>query len=105
MEWRLRIRYSSESIQRAVAWMALCTKRFWAVNANWNVDNGGWNVNANRVYNPNRWNTGNQVVSRNFSIFSHSYGLEFLFSIPFFHPPSSRPISSIFSRNSLYCLV
>ena len=37
---------------------------FWAVNANWNADNGGWNVEANSVENPNRWNDGNQVLSR-----------------------------------------
>ena len=37
----------------------------WAVNANWNADNDGWNVEANSVSNPNRWNDGNQVVSRN----------------------------------------
>lgn len=36
--------------------------KFWAVNANRNSD--GWNVNANSVENPNRWNAGNQVVSR-----------------------------------------
>lgn len=36
----------------------------WAVNANWNADNGGWNVEANSVENPNRWNDGNQVLSR-----------------------------------------
>jgi len=34
-----------------------------AVNVNWN--DGGWNVNANSVENPNRWNDGNQVFSRN----------------------------------------
>jgi hypothetical protein len=34
-----------------------------AVNVNWNDD--GWNVNANSVENPNRWNDGNQVFSRN----------------------------------------
>ena len=33
------------------------------VNVNWNDD--GWNVNANSVENPNRWNDGNQVFSRN----------------------------------------
>ncbi len=34
-----------------------------AVNVNWNDD--GWNVNANSVENPNEWNDGNQVFSRN----------------------------------------
>ena len=37
-----------------------------AVNVNWYDD--GWNVNANSVANPNRWNAGNQVFSRNYSI-------------------------------------
>lgn len=35
-----------------------------SVNANFNAGNG-WNLNANPVENPNRWNDGNQVVSRN----------------------------------------
>ena len=35
----------------------------WAVNANWNAENG-WNVEANSVENPNRWNDGNQVLSK-----------------------------------------
>jgi hypothetical protein len=35
-----------------------------AVNANWNDD--GWNMNANSAENPNRWNDGNQVFSRNY---------------------------------------
>jgi len=33
------------------------------VNVNWNDD--GWNVNANSTSNPNQWNDGNQVFSRN----------------------------------------
>jgi hypothetical protein len=37
-----------------------------AVNCNWNDD--GWNLNANEVDNPNEWNAGNQVFSRNLSI-------------------------------------
>ena len=44
--------------------MARRTIRLWAVNANWNSDNGGWNVNANSVENPDRWNVDNQVLSR-----------------------------------------
>ena len=39
--------------------------KIWAVNANWNADNRKWNVNANSVTNPNDWNAGNQVGSRN----------------------------------------
>ena len=59
-----QIRYSLESIRWAVARMARRTIWLWAVNANWNQGNGGWNVNANSVENPNRWNDGNQVLSR-----------------------------------------
>jgi len=45
--------------------MVLCTRMtvLWAVNVNWNSD--GWNVNANSVTDPNKWNEGNQVFSRN----------------------------------------
>jgi len=77
----------------------------WVVDAYWSSDYGGWSVNANSIENLNRWNAGNHVVSRNSSVFSHSYGWEFLFSIPFFHPPNSRPISSSFSINSACCPV
>lgn len=35
-----------------------------AVNVNWNDD--GWNVNANSVENPNKWNADKQVFSRNY---------------------------------------
>jgi len=38
--------------------------RIWAVNVNWDSFNGGWNVNANSVENPNRWDDGNQVFSK-----------------------------------------
>ena len=40
------------------------------VNVNWNDD--GWNLNANPIENPNRWNDGNQVFSRNSTSFSLS---------------------------------
>ncbi len=43
--------------------MAFGTRVLQAVNVNWNDD--GWNVNANSVTNPNEWNDGNQVFSRN----------------------------------------
>ncbi len=59
-----RIRYSPESIRWAVARMAQRTIRLWAVNANWNSGNDGWNVEANSVENPDRWNADNQVLSR-----------------------------------------
>jgi len=35
-----------------------------AVNVNWN--DGGWNVNVNSIENPNPWNVGNRVFSRNY---------------------------------------
>ena len=38
------------------------------VNVYWNGD--GWNVNANPIGNPNRWNDGNHVFSRNSTSFS-----------------------------------
>ena len=37
--------------------------------------------------------------------FSPAYGREFLFNIPFFHPPSSVPIFSRLSRKTEYSLV
>ena len=51
--------------------MAWYTETERAVNVNWNDD--GWNVNANAVENPNEWNEGNQVFSRNSSIFFFAY--------------------------------
>lgn len=47
------------------------------VNVNWNDD--GWNVEANSVENPNRWNDGNQVFSRN-CCFSPATVREFCFA-------------------------
>ena len=47
------------------------------MNANWNAENGGWNLNANSVTNLNKWNAGNQVVSR-YSSVSLILGWEFL---------------------------
>ena len=47
-----------------------------AVNVDWNDD--GWNVNANSIENPNRWNDGNQVFSRNFCFSSRLTVGEFL---------------------------
>ena len=37
-----------------------------AVNVNWY--DGGWNVNANELDDPNEWNDGNQVFSRNYAV-------------------------------------
>jgi len=73
--------------------MARRIKRLWAVNANWNSDNGGWNINANSVENPNRWNDGNQVVSR-YSFLSPPFGGVFA-SKPFRQPPTILPVLSI----------
>lgn len=42
-----------------------------AVNVNWNED--GWYVNANSVEDPNAWNDGDQVFSRNYDVFSPVY--------------------------------
>lgn len=44
----------------------------WSVDCNWNDD--GWNVNADSVDNPNDWNDGNRVFSRNFYISLAYYG-------------------------------
>lgn len=63
----------------------------WAVNCNWNDD--GWNVNANSVENPNDWNAGNQVFSRNSSIFSCLFGGSFLLQALF---PSAKHPSNFF---------
>jgi len=52
-----------------------------AVNVNWNDD--GWNVNANSVENPNRWNDGNQVFSRNCWFSPRLIVGEFLLADPF----------------------
>lgn len=75
--------------------MALRTNELWAVNANWNADNGGWNVEANSVTNPNRWNADNQVVSRYSLLSPAPFGAGVFAKIPFFHPPTIRPISSM----------
>ena len=56
------------------------THKIWAVNANWNGVNRYWNgvnrywnVEANSVRNPNEWNSGNRVLSRNFLHFTALY--------------------------------
>lgn len=65
-----------------------------AVNANWNSDNDGWNVESNSVENPNRWNADDQVVSRNSHLSPSPLGGGFFVRMPLFHPPTMRPISS-----------
>jgi hypothetical protein len=70
-----------------------------AVNCNWNGN--GWNVNANSVDNPNEWNAGNQVFSRN-SYISPVYLAGVFFFKPFFHPPNILPTSSSFFESIRY---
>lgn len=74
--------------------------KLWAVNANWNGD--GWNVNANSIENPNRWNVGNEFVSR-YSFLSPPTGGVFA-RMPFRQPPIILPISSIRMASSSQCL-
>jgi len=50
------------------------------VNVNWNGD--GWNVNANSVENPNAWNDGNRVFSRNCCVSLAAMRREFYFKAP-----------------------
>lgn len=69
----------------------------WAVNANWNDD--GWNVEANSVRNPNRWNDGNCVVSR-YSFLSPPFLGGVFASSPLRQPPVIRPISSTAAASS-----
>ena len=56
------------------------------MNVNWNGD--GWNVNANSVENPNAWNDGNRVFSRNcyvsLAAMRREFYFEALLSIRFF---------------------
>ena len=80
------------------------TQTLWAVNANWNADNGGWNVEANSVENPNRWNDGNQVVSRYPFLSLPSLGGVFARS-PLRQPPIMRPTSSTEIAILSNCLV
>src|SRR3989338_9430789 len=105
MRWRalmLQIRYSPESILRAVALMAYCIFWLCAVNASWNSNYGYWNVGAHSVENPNRWNAGAQILSR--YCFLSSAMAEVLLIIPFFNPPIIFPIFSISAPMDMYCL-
>ena len=74
-----------------------------AVNVNWNSD--GWNANASSVENPNKWNDGNRVFSRNCCILPLFYMAEVLFSTPFLQPPSIFPISFRCSEREIYFLL
>lgn len=70
--------------------MVFCVGIAWvlrAVNANWNGD--GWNVNANSVENPNRWNDGNQVFSPQLLFLSYLFGGNFVLQP--FSPAAKHP--------------
>ena len=64
----------------------------------WRNDDGKLNLNVNKVNPDSEWNAGNGVLCRNTNFLHYLYIVEFfdssVFSIPFFHPPSIRPISS-----------
>lgn len=68
------VRYSSESIQRAVARIVLSTRdAVFTVNVNWNGDNRQWNFNCYSL-GDNRWNEGNRAFSRNSIFLPHLRG-------------------------------
>jgi hypothetical protein len=69
-----------------------CRTQLWAVNVNWNSD--GWNVYANSVENPNKWNAGNQVLSR-YCFLSSVLVAEVFVSRPLRQPPIILPMVSI----------
>ena len=96
-----QIRYSPKSIQGVVELMAWCII-LWAVN--WNSDNRYWNVNANSVENPNRWNAGNQVLS-SYYLLSSAFVAEVLLIRPFFQPPTIFPKFSISAPKETYSLL
>src|SRR4030042_5306410 len=83
--------------------MAFGTRALRTVNVNWNDD--GWNVNANSVENPNEWNDGNRVFSRNYCILLLLYAAGVLFSKLFFHPPSIFPVSLSCPERAIYFLL
>lgn len=85
--------------QRNVARMVYCAE-LWAVNANWYDD--GWNLNANSVENPNPWNAGNQVCSRNSYLPSARIAEVFLI-ISFLHAPTLFPIVSRLVPKDMNC--
>lgn len=100
---RSQIIFNSERIQWVVKRMVFCMRMsgvLWAVNCNWNGD--GWNVNANPIDDPNRWNDGNQVFSRNSDISPAYLAGVFFSKRPFLQAPKFLPISSSFSESSIY---
>ncbi len=72
-------RFNSKKIQWVVAEMVFCVneggRALCAVNANWNGD--GWNLNANSVDNPNRWNDGYFIFSPQMLFFSRLFAGSF----------------------------
>src|SRR3989344_609415 len=80
-------------------WQRRCFAQKWAVNANWNSD--GWNVNVNSVANQDRWNAGNQILSKLF-LFKDPYYRVFVCLI---QPPSILPISSNSFDSAIYRFV
>lgn len=97
-----QMRYNPKNNRWVVVLMAFGTRTLRAVNANWN--SSGWNMNAYSVANPNEWNGGRRVFSRN-SCISPAYRAGVFCSMPRLHPPSIRPISFKSSDNSVYVAV
>ena len=73
----------------------------WAVNANWNDDNG-WNVNANSVENPNRWNADNQVFGCDYFL-SPAFLAGVFIKRPLRQPPIILPIFSMSLPSVVNC--
>lgn len=71
-------------------------------NVNWNSSK--WNVNDWDLDENGQWNAGNRVFSRN-RIFSPVYLAGVFDRIPFRHPPSILPVSSIGSERAIYFFV
>jgi hypothetical protein len=67
-----------------------------AVNVNWNDD--GWNVNANEVSNPNAWNDGNQVFSRNYCFSPIIFLVGVLFPVLFSNRQADDRFLPIFEK-------
>lgn len=73
--------------------LATLTSEVFAVNVNWNANDGDWNVNAYRL-DDNDWNAGNRAFPCNCGDSLPSYFGRVLLSMPRFHPPSILPTSS-----------
>ena len=70
-------------------------------------DDGKLKVNVNKTNLDNKWNAGNGTCLRNKTFLPYYcagvFCLEIFISIPFFQPPSIRPISSNSFEISTYC--